>query len=732
MKRNFISMLTGAVTGICIGVTPVLAQQLDVEWVTPFSGSGRFIVTSETTLDPQGNVFAVGSFQDSMEVNTVNGPVKLIAGTTEDMFVSKMNPSGAIEWIKQVGGKAVLGNNSGSGSDQFVNHYFSIVSDNRGDLYITGNYRDTVDFDPGNGTVTRSTGSYLGGVFFPGQIPPVLFYENGFILKLSNDGEFRWVRTLHGKSNSISSIALDQNTGTFAVTGYFEDTVDFNNRLGTDVLVATPPGRNVFVARYDTAGQFKWVRKMGGGNSSGTRNEGNGISINNQGYIFTVGVFRDSADFDPGPGIDILRSAVAPAENVFVSKLDSNGNHVWARAMGGISGSSGARGSAIATDHLGNVLTTGYFQGTASFDPTNNTTIPSNANLSLFISKLDSAGNYVWAKGLNRIGAGVDHGTGIAVDQNDAVYVTGYFMGTIFLDPDFTNVNRDTFKTTSGSAPDPFLLKLDANGDYEWGRTITSKSGSRGYHVLVPRSQEVYLSGNFSDTTLFNPLGANQHSIIAPLASYGNGFTMKLFCVETSSAAVTMEVCGDSLEYNGVVYTSTGTYTQSLVNAVGCDSTLTINLTLYPVITPEIIVAEHRLSTMIPYKTYQWLLEGQKIDGATDSVYHVTANGNYRVAVTTDNDCPDTSRVYTVTNVGIDNITLAGQLTIYPNPVTDRIHIASPLKFDVQVVSVEGKLIQSEKATNVVHVQHLAPGLYFLKIAAPDGELIKTEKFIKE
>ncbi len=732
MKRNFISMLTGVVTGLCIGSTPVLAQQLDVEWVTPFSGSGRFIVTTEATLDPQGNVFAVGSFQDSMEVNTVNGPVKLIAGTSEDMFVSKMNPSGAIEWIRQVGGNGVLGNNSGSGSDQFVNHYFSIVSDNRGDLYITGNYRDTVDFDPGSGVVTRSTGSYLGGVFFPGQIPPVLFYENGFILKLSNDGEFRWVRTLHGKANSISGIAMDHNSGTFAVTGYFEDTVDFNNRLGTDVLVATPPGRNVFVARYDTSGSFKWVGKMGGGNSgTGTRNEGNGISINNQGYIFTVGVFRDSADFDPGPGVHLLRSAVRPAENVFVSKLDSNGNHVWTRAMGGVAGASGARGSAIATDNSGNVLTTGYFQGTGSFDPTNNTTIPSNANLSAFISKLDSNGNYVWAKGLNRIGAGVDHGTGIAVDQNDAVYVTGYFYGTIFLDPDFTNINRDTFKSIT-SNPDPMLVKLNASGDYEWGRTITSKSGSRGYHVLVPRSQEVYLSGNFSDTTLFNPRGANTHQIIAPSVTNGNGFTMKLFCVDTSIAGVTMEICGDSLEYNGVVYTSSGTYTQPLINALGCDSTLTIDLTLYPVITPEIAVAEHQLSTMVPYKTYQWLLEGQRIDGATGSVYMVTANGNYQVAVTTDNDCPDTSRVYTVTNVNVDDIALAGSIAIYPNPVTDKIHITAPVKFDIEIVSVEGKRVHAEKATNAVYVQHLAPGLYFLKIATPDGKLIKTEKIIKE
>src|SRR5690606_37290012 len=219
------------------------------------------------------------------------------------------------------------------GADQFVNHYFKVVTDNDGNMYISGNFKNTVDFDPGAGVVEKQTVSYVGGAF-PGQTPPTLWYENGFILKLDNDGNFVWVRNLKGKANSISGIAIDAEKKSIAITGYFQDTVDFNNELGTDVLISQPPGKNVFVARYSTNGDLIWAKNMGGGGKNNVGSEAYGISMNKQGHIFTTGCFSDSSDFDPGPGYEILRSTVSPAVNVFISKLDSNGNHMWAKAVG--------------------------------------------------------------------------------------------------------------------------------------------------------------------------------------------------------------------------------------------------------------------------------------------------------------------------------------------------------------------------------------------------------------
>jgi len=720
---------------MCMNAPALLAQQLDVQWVTAVSGSGGHIYSTESTVDSNGNVFTVGSFRDSIEVSTLTGMVKLVSKGEENMFVARMNAGGGIEWIKQVGGKKSLGNSTGNSSDQFINHFFSVVSDHSGNVYITGNFRDTVDFDPGAGTVKRYARSVISGSSFPGTPPPMLWYENGFILKLNSDGEFVWVRTLAGNPNSIADIAIDKDGRTIAVTGYFADTVDFNNSLGTDVFYSGRAGkRDVFVARYDTAGQFIWARQMGT-NASGNP-EGRGISINDQGYIFTTGIFYDSSDFDPGPTADILRSTAKPGTNVFVSKLDSNGNHVWARAMGSLSPTGfGARAAAIVADHSGNVLTTGYFQTIGSFDPLNiyqSTVASSIGGLSMFISKLDSAGHYVWAKALQRPAgaAGVEQGLSVAVDDRDAVYIAGYFTGNLFLDPDPAHYpDRDTFN--GGGNSNPFLIKLDAGGNYEWGKSVSSVY-SRGYQVVVSPEREVYLTGNFEGVTEFNPRGASHQLTSVNSASF-DGFTMKLYCADTSIIPMTMEVCADEFTLNGTKYTSNGIYTQKFVNASGCDSTIILDLTLYPFEPARIKVDGNILGTIASYKTYQWIRNDTALQGATDSVYHVTSNGDYRVAITTANDCPDTSDVYEVRNVGVEDLmTYAASMKIYPNPARKMIYISSPLRFDVRILSVEGKLVRSEHAVNAVAVGDLTPGLYFLKVHDADGNLLRTEKFIKE
>ncbi|MBK8619436.1 MAG: SBBP repeat-containing protein [Anaerolineales bacterium] len=101
-----------------------------------------------------------------------------------------------------------------------------------------------------------------------------------------------------------------------------------------------------------------------------------------------------NADFDPSPDTAYLTSA--GQQDIFISKLDSNGNYVWAKSMGGTDYD---YANGISVDSSGNVYTTGTFLNTVDFDPG-----PNDANLSsvgwndIFISKLDGSGNYVWAR----------------------------------------------------------------------------------------------------------------------------------------------------------------------------------------------------------------------------------------------------------------------------------------------------------------------------------------------
>jgi hypothetical protein len=88
------------------------------------------------------------------------------------------------------------------------------------------------------------------------------------------------------------------------------------------------------------------------------------IALDASGNVYTTGFFQDTADFNPGPGtFDLISEG---PNDIFVSKLSSNGDFVWAKAMGGISGE---YGKGISVDTSGNAHITGYFQGTVDFDP---------------------------------------------------------------------------------------------------------------------------------------------------------------------------------------------------------------------------------------------------------------------------------------------------------------------------------------------------------------------------
>lgn len=135
---------------------------------------------------------------------------------------------------------------------------------------------------------------------------------------------------------------------------------------------------------------FRWATQLEGiGND-----EGHSVAVDSSGNVYTTGFFSATADFDPGPGTFNLTSA--GGTDVFISKLNNAGNFVWARQLGGTSVD---QGLSITVDNSGNVYTTGFFSVTADFDPGPGAfTFTSGGLRDIFISKLDSTGNFVWAR----------------------------------------------------------------------------------------------------------------------------------------------------------------------------------------------------------------------------------------------------------------------------------------------------------------------------------------------
>ena len=231
----------------------------------------------------------------------------------------------------------------------------------------------------------------------------------------------------------------------------------------------------------------------------GTVNDyGMSVAVDASGNIYTAGYFAGTVDFDPGAGTYNLTSA--GNDDVFVSKLNSSGDYVWAKTFGGAGGGGDYdRGNSVAVDASGNIYTTGYFAGTVDFDPGAGTiNLTSAGGTDVFVSKLNSSGDYVWAKTFGGISS--ERGVSVAVDSSGNIYTTGYFAETGDFDP-----GVGTQGLTSSGSDDVFVYKLNSYRGFEWAKKFGGFDYDTGRSVTVDTSGNVYATGNFGSTVDFDP-----------------------------------------------------------------------------------------------------------------------------------------------------------------------------------------------------------------------------------
>ncbi len=150
-------------------------------------------------------------------------------------------------------------------------------------------------------------------------------------------------------------------------------------------------------------------------------------------------------------------------------------------------------------------------------------------------------------------------------------------------------------------------------------------------------------------------------------------------------------------------------------------------------IAPVITVDSFVLGTATSYASYQWLLNGTVIAGATDSVYTAGENGDYQVIVTNSSGCMDTSDVYPVRNVSIiDNFqAVSASIALYPNPARDRMYIKAAIPVTVEIRSLSGRTVARCPGGESLRIGHLATGMYLVSIRDRGGRLLKVDKFVK-
>ena len=371
-----------------------------LEWVKTY-GDSSFDRGLDIAIDSSDNIYVTGYFIDTINFGGGNVTVTDPSSGGSDLFVLKLNSSGEFQWVYTVGGS---NNDNGKGIDV----------DSSGNVYISGIFKDTVNF--GGGDIT-SYGNF-----------------DIFVLKLNSSGVLQWVYHAGGTGNDQAyPISVDTN-GNVLVAGYFFDTANF-----TPASCTSKGSADIFVLKLTASGLLNFIRCFG----SSSVDYPWGVDFDSAGNAYITGGFSNTINFDCG------NTTSSGSQDIFVMKLNSSGNCQWVYTVGD---SDMDFGWALETDSSNNSYITGYFQDTVNFGGGN---ITSAGNRDVFVLKLNSSGVFQWVYTAG--GTEDDYSYGLDIDSSGNIYAVGSFQSTI---------NFGGGNITSEGVYDVFAVKLNSSGQY--------------------------------------------------------------------------------------------------------------------------------------------------------------------------------------------------------------------------------------------------------------------------
>jgi hypothetical protein len=403
-------------------------------------GGTAFDTADGIAADASGNIYVTGLYTGTVDfdrsaarnddtlVSTLQTGSSSIR--SRDVYIAKYAPSGPLVWVRSVGGP---------GTDE----PHGIGVDPNGNVYVTGEFEDTADFNPSSNATSRTSSGA----------------QDVFVLKLTADGSFGWATTVGGAfTDRPAGIIVNSGGGTY-VTGGFFGTADFDHTAAsTNDTITSLGGEDGFLLSLDANGNYGWVRQLGGPGDQAPSGLAFGVS-----GIYITGSFAGSMfaggshELNSVGGTDMFLASYSPA-----------GILRWSRSVGGASTD---RGNAVAADGFGNIYVTGIFQGLVDFDPGAGTFNVNAQNGGTFVLRLDALTNGAFVQvGTSAAGNGASiRPFAIALDPSNtgSVYLAGSFNGT----GDF-DFGAGTLSATAVGFEDGFVLKMNADLSPVYVRTF--------------------------------------------------------------------------------------------------------------------------------------------------------------------------------------------------------------------------------------------------------------------
>jgi len=459
-------------------------------------GSATADAAKAIKIAPNGNIYVAGKFTGTMDIDPSSATYNLTSNGNDDIFVACYSRTGALNWGFNIGGS-------------LYDAALSLAVDTASNVYVGGYFQTAgVDFDPSS---SASILGFAGGTTLP-------YYGDGFLAKYSPSGTYQWAKALgdatvndavlgtsvdiagnvyatgifSGSMTVSGSIMLNSASGKgymvkytsagtavwahnfgstslsctphciqaagryLYVGGSFEGTANFNP-WGTASTLAATGADDAFLARYDTLGNFSYVKHLRG---DGAGDEILGLDIDAQKSIYVIGA-TSSANLTFNVASSGTSTLSAPGgganKDAFLARYDSAGTYQWAHLLGG-------NGSDVGNSIVVNrpyVYVGGSFNSTIDFDPSAATDMHSSLGGSdVWMSKFDILGNYICGFSAGGVTAN-DAAWSLTLADSNRIAVAGEFGGS---STDFNSSTTDSFLLSATGSEDAFFIK------YNWAQ----------------------------------------------------------------------------------------------------------------------------------------------------------------------------------------------------------------------------------------------------------------------
>lgn len=385
----------------------------NVAWGINFGGTNYDGIVN-MAIDQNDNIYVIGYFAGTADLNPDMVDQKLVVSNGGyDMFLAKFDKNGVFVW----------GQSFGALGDDWINN---LTIDENDNLYITGQFSGTVDFD----------GSDAGEL----SINSTLDKYDGFVAKYNLDGAVSWAFRIGGFDDDISNEIAVNHDGDIIVTGTFQGTADFTGQFldaADGTLLGWPKEGDAYIAKYDNEANLKWAKSIKGdtGFNGGYSNTVQALALDNDDNIIVTGLIYGKADFDMGDDEHLI-TTFADYDSYF-AKYDTEGNFVWSyvtapKVVG--------YNLDLLVDYNNDIYLAGDYNYSTGIpyeadfdvDPDSIYMLQGHGEKDAYIAKYNANAEILWAYSVG--GSGWEFATAIDLDNDLNICVGGWFYNTTDFD----------------------------------------------------------------------------------------------------------------------------------------------------------------------------------------------------------------------------------------------------------------------------------------------------------